>query len=258
MRPIGAPRRAGAGVLALLLTAACTGTAFEPGDPNERALTILAAASLTEPFNALAAELESGHEDTVVLTSFDSSATLATQVAAGAPADVVATADPRTMQVMVDAGVLDGSPVPFAHNQLTLVVPAGNPAGIDSLADLESPEVDFVACVASAPCGALAAKLLEDHGVDAEPRSYDVDVKSVLSKVLLDEADAGLVYASDVVDGVSVVPLPGPPATTTYLAARVASSEQPDLAAAWFELLRSPTGRRVLADAGFTPSRGRP
>lgn len=246
-----------AAALATLVLAALAGCgSTQQGHPSGRTLTVLAAASLAEPFTVLAGEFEASHAGVEVAVAFDSSATLAGQAVEGAPADVVATADPRTMQTMVDAGVIDGTPVPFARNELVLVVPPGNPAGIRDLTDLDDPAVDYVVCVVAAPCGALAADLLAENGVDAEPRSYDVDVKAVLTKVLLDEVDAGLVYASDAVaaaDGVTEIPLPpGPPADTTYLAARVTPSAEPDLAAAWLNLLRSPDGQDVLAAAGFT------
>jgi molybdate transport system substrate-binding protein len=222
-------------------------------DRSTQQLRVLAAASLTEPFGELAERFEAQHEGVDVVTGFDSSATLAVQVTEGAPADVVATADPRTMESMVRAGALDGSPVVFARNQLTLVVPADNPAGIANLADLERAE--FVVCAATAPCGALAADVLERARVATPPRSYEVDVKAVLTKVMLGEADAGLVYASDVVaagDRVREIALPAASRPTTeYPVAVTADSARPRLARAFVDLVRSTEGQRVLARSGF-------
>jgi molybdate transport system substrate-binding protein len=236
----------------LLATAGCTPSG---GGEAGRTLTVVAAASLTEPFTSLAATFEDEHPDVEVVTGFDSSATLAAQVSAGAEADVVATADPRTMQLMVQADAVAADPVVFARNVLVLVVPSGNPAGVTSITDLDSPQVDYVACTRAAPCGALAAQVLTEAGVTRQPRSLEVDVKAVLTKVLLDEADAGLVYASDAVaagDAVGVVPLPrDTEAHTRYLAAPVAGARSPELAREWLRLLTSAEGRRVLTGAGF-------
>jgi molybdate transport system substrate-binding protein len=249
-----------AGVAGLLLLVGCGGTeqpeAAGGGPDLSGELSVLAAASLTEPFTELADRFESGHPDAEVRLAFDSSATLAEQVVQGAPADVLATADEPTMAVAVDAGATDGDPEVFATNRLVLVAPADNPAGIESLADLDG-DVDYVVCVASAPCGALARDLLADAAVTASPASEEVDVKAVLSKVQLDEADAGLVYASDAVAAGASVSQVEPPAdgtaATSYPIARVAEASEPDLAAAWVDLVTSPAGQDALAAAGFGP-----
>lgn len=245
-----------AAILALLaaLLAGCSSSAHEGGGARQK-LTVLAAASLTESFDSLAKRFEAEHPGVEVATSYDSSATIAAQVVAGAPADVVATADTRTMDLMRDGKALATRPVIFTRNRLALVVPADNPAGIEQLADLR--HADYVACVKSAPCGDLAAGLLKQGGVTNPPRSYEVDVKAVLMKVELGEADAGFVYASDVVaagGSAKEVPLPqGTVAVTDYPMAVTADSEHRDLARAWVDLVRSREGQRVLARAGFTP-----
>lgn len=252
-------RRAAAAVAVLALaTAACSatgsGNGADTGSDGDRTLTVMAAASLTEPFGALAKTFEADHPGVDVRTSFDSSATIATQVVNGAPADVVATADERTMQVMADQDALAGDPVVFAHNVLTLVVPPANPAGISRLQDLDGS--DYVVCASAVPCGALAETLLADAGVTTEPRSHEVDVKAVLTKVVLDEADAGLVYASDVVaagDQVREVPVPGAPGTD-YPVAVTADSADPELAQQFLDLVLSEQGRQALDAAGFEAS----
>ena len=158
---------------------------------------MLAAASLTETFTELAERFEEDHPGVTVKLAFDSSATLAQQAVDGAPADVLATADAATMDTAGD--VLADEPRIFATNTMVLVTPPDNPAGIARFADLDSGDVTFVACVETAPCGKVAAALLEDNAVAAEPASLEVDVKSVLAKVTSDEADAGFVYATDAV-----------------------------------------------------------
>lgn len=244
-------------VLGLVTTACGSGGGAEGGRAGQN-LTVLAAASLTEPFTELATTFEAEHDGVDVVTSFDSSATIATQVDAGAPADVVATADSRTMGLMRDA--LDGDPVVFAHNVLALVVPPDDPAGIEDVADLQGTE--FVVCAPAVPCGALAAGLLDDAGVTTRPRSLEVDVKAVLTKVTLGEADAGLVYASDVVaagDRVREVPLPDEARPrTAYPAAVVDGSSVPGLAREFVDLLLSDEGQDVLAQAGFSGAEDQP
>jgi molybdate transport system substrate-binding protein len=217
---------------------------------------VLAAASLTESFQELAETFEAAHPGVEVRLVLESSATLAGQVVEGAPADVLATADQATMQRAVDAGAAD-SPEVFATNQLVLVTPPGNPAHITELADLDDPAVSYVTCVESAPCGSLAAQLLAEDGVAARPRSLEVDVKAVLAKVVADEADAGLVYATDAFAARSQVttwPVPGSEhALTACSIAVVDQVEEPELAAEWVDLVLSAEGQDVLADAGFGP-----
>ena len=244
-----------ASLLAALTLAGCSG---DPG-ADQRAetgtLTVLAAASLTEVFTALAGDFESDHPGVRVRLAFDSSATLAEQVTQGAPADVLATADRRTMQTVVAADAVDGRPQVFATNQLQLVVPPDNPARISRFADIGRPGVRLVVCVRSAPCGELATAVLAASGVTAKPASEEVDVKAVLGKVRLDEADAGLVYATDAAaadNDVEVVPVPSSAANRThYLIAALSEAREPELARAWVELVTSAQGRRHLLDAGF-------
>ncbi len=246
-------RRALAAAL-LLCVAGCGGTTNAPPDSG-RTLTVLAAASLTEPFTALAEDFEAERTTVQVRLAFDSSATLAGQVVQGAPADVLATADDRTMAEVVAAGATAVEPSLFATNTMVLVVPAGNPAGVDTFADLDRGDVAYVTCADSAPCGALGQSLLDANGIENEPSSLEVDVKAVLNKVVLDEADAGLVYASDAVaagDAVETVPIPGSEARVNrYLLAPLRRSAQPDLARAWVDLVLSGPGQAVLRDAGF-------
>lgn len=256
------PRHAASALLTSLLllgaTAGCGGTTG--AGEGDRTLTVLAAASLTESFDELATVFEGDHQGVDVVTGYDSSATLAAQVVEGAPGDVLATADPRTMRTAVDGEATAAEPVVFATNELVLVVPAGNPADIRAFADLDRADVSYVTCVESAPCGATAASLLDRNGIHAEPRSLEVDVKGVLGKVVLDEADAGLVYASDALsagDAVRTLRIPGAGTSLNhYLVAPTTQSKNPGLAREWIDLVLSDRGQRVLGDAGFGPADG--
>ncbi len=251
MRPARRYGALGVALLAVLVSGAGCG-----GGPSDQ-LTVLAAASLTGTFTDLEHAFVEDHPGVDVRLSFDSSATLAQQVVQGAPADVLATADERTMDSVVAAGGTDATPDVFASNHLVLVVPADNPARVRSVDDLSRPGVDYVVCVPSAPCGNVAATVLDEAGVSAPAASEETDVKAVLSKVELGEADAGLVYATDAVDAgdsVRSFEISGAPATSThYVVAALKDAGSPDLARAWVDLVLSDRGQRILADAGFGP-----
>lgn len=225
-----------------------------PGAELTGTLTIFAAASLTEAFDALADEFEQRHPSVEVVLNYGGSSALAQQIVAGAPADVFAAANGSTMQTVVDAD-LAADPVVFATNALQLVVPAGNPAEVSGLDDLARPELAIALCDPAVPCGAAAEKLLAAAGVVAAPDTLEEDVKAVLTKVLLGEADAGLVYVTDVraagdeVEG--IVLAEADEALNPYPVAAIPGATSPDLAAEWIALLTGPDGRAVLAEAGF-------
>lgn len=184
-------------VLVLALTA-CASPATPPGVPpvDREPVHVFAAASLTEAFDVLAVEFEAWNPVDIVL-NYGGSSTLAAQIVAGAPADVFAAASPDAMATVVDAG-LATKPVVFATNTLELVVPAGNPGGVTGLADLADPDLVVVLCATEVPCGTASQRVLDLAGVVASADSYEQDVKAVLTKVALGEADAGLVYVTDV------------------------------------------------------------
>ena len=238
----------------VLGTAACAG-GDATGEDRTGTLTVLAASSLTETFTELKKQFETDHPGVRVELAFDSSATLAEQVNQGAPGDVLATADEKTMQGVVDADGTDGDPQVFATNRLAMVVPPSNPAGLSSFADLGKPGVRFVVCVPTAPCGALAQDRMDAAGVTAEPKSEEVDVKAVLSKVELGEADAGLVYVTDAVaagDKVKQISVPASgDSLNTYPIAALSGAAEPALARDWVDLVLSDRGQQVLSAAGF-------
>ncbi|MBS45353.1 MAG: molybdate ABC transporter substrate-binding protein [Nocardioides sp.] len=226
------------------------------GDPGSgQTLTVLAAASLKETFTELAEEFEAAHPGVEVSLAFDSSATLAAQAVEGAPADLLATADTRTMADAVDGDALAGDPEVFATNGATVVVPAGNPAGVSSFADLDDDAVTYVVCVEDAPCGAVARTLLDGAGITHDPASLEVDVKAVLAKVVADEADAGIVYVTDATaagDAVEQVTIPGADAEPLeYPIGVLEQAEQPELAQEFLDLVLGQDGQAVLGDAGF-------
>lgn len=239
----------------------CTGpTAAAPADaaPGDGTLsgtlTVFAAASLSETFDALAEDFESRHPYVDVVVNYGGSAGLAQQIVSGAPADVFAAANRETMQTVQDEG-LASDPVAFATNTLELVVPAGNPAGVSGLADLARQELAIALCDPIVPCGAASEAVLAAAGVTAAPDTLEEDVKAVLTKVRLGEADAALVYVTDVraagadVEGIAIPEAAA--AVNTYPVSPITSSSRPDLAAAWIDLLTGQSGRAVLAEAGF-------
>lgn len=223
------------------------------GGQDDNTITVLAAASLTETFTELAERFEADNEGVEVTLAFDSSATLAEQVVGGAPADVLATADTTTMQDAVDGGAIAAGPDTFATNVLTVALAADNPAGIEAFEDLGEDGVTYVACVETAPCGAVAATLLAAGGLGNEPASLETDVKAVLGKVTQGEADAGLVYVTDAqAAGLETVEIPGADAETLECPiAVVEQAEDADLAHEFVDLVLSEEGQSVLSDAGF-------
>ncbi|MGH3992461.1 MAG: molybdate ABC transporter substrate-binding protein, partial [Pseudonocardiaceae bacterium] len=158
---------------------------------------MFAAASLTEAFTEIEQAFEQANPDADVQFNFAASSTLAQQINQGAPADVFASASPKQMQDVVDAGAA-GDPTVFVANLLQIAVPAGNPAGVTDLAAFGKPELAIALCAEQVPCGSAARKALDAAGVTAKPDTLEQDVKAVLTKVRLGEVDAALVYRTDV------------------------------------------------------------
>ncbi|GGO71559.1 molybdate ABC transporter substrate-binding protein [Nocardioides deserti] len=235
------------------------------GEEDGTTLRVLAAASLAGSFEELAEELERTHDGVEVQVSSGGSTDLVAQVREGAPADVLATADTATMDVAVADGLIDGAPRTIATNVLQLAVPPGNPAGVTGLADLGDPadppdldrDVALVVCAPEVPCGAAAQRLARAAGVVLSPVSEERSVTDVLGKVISGEADAGLVYATDVRavgDAVQGIVLPeAAEAVNRYPVAALADSAEPDLAREFLDLVLGDLGRQVLRDAGFGP-----
>jgi len=249
-------RKAAALLLAGALAAggaACAAPAGSGGAGQQ--LTVFAAASLKAPFTELAREFEASHPGTRVVLSFAGSADLATQLGQGAPADVFASADLKNMAKVADAGLIEGAPRTFATNVLAIAVPPANPANIGSFADLATPGTKVVVCAAQVPCGAAAKTVEAKTGVALKPVSEESSVTDVLGKVTSGEADAGLVYVTDVrAAGGKVTAVPFPEAAAAvnqYPIAAVKGSRNPDLASAFLSAVTGASGRKILADAGF-------
>ncbi len=267
MRPAGQARaRAASALLAVVLSAAglvgcASGDAPEAtgGSSGSGALsgtvTVFAAASLQSTFTRLADQFEAAHPGTKVALSFAGSSDLVTQIGQGAPADVFAAADSRNMAKLAEAGLLDGAATDFATNTLEIAVPPANPASISNFADLAGSGVRVVVCAPQVPCGAAAVTAEQAAGIELSPVSEESSVTDVLGKVISGEADAGLVYATDVqAAGTKVTGIPfaeSGRAVNTYPVAVVGSSRNKQLAAAFVALVTGDDGRKVFADAGF-------
>lgn len=230
-----------------------------PTDPAKDAeitgtIRVLAAASLTESFGAIADAFHTAHPDAKVETSFGASSDLVAQVHAGAPADVLATADTDTMDTAVHNHDVD-DPVTFTCNRMVILTAKNNPLHISSLADLARSDVRFVLCAAEVPCGHLGREVLTNAGVDAKPVGSEANVKAVVAKVTSGEVDAGIVYVTDAeaaAEAAGSVTIPAAVnVTTAYPIARVADTTKSDTAQAFIDFVRGPTGQKILASYGF-------
>lgn len=223
--------------------------------PLSGTVTVFAAASLKATFTQLAKDFEAKNPGTKVTLSFAGSSDLVTQISQGAPADVFASADTKNMTKLADAKLLDGTAINFATNVLEIAVPPGNPASISSLADLAKPGVKVVTCASQVPCGAATDTVEKASGITLSPVSEESSVTDVLGKVTSGEADAGLVYVTDVrgaghkVKGIAFPE--SDKAVNTYPIATVSSSKNKELAEAFIESVTSEAGKKVLSDAGF-------
>jgi molybdate transport system substrate-binding protein len=217
-------------------------------------LTVFAAASLTESFKAIGAGFEAKHPGTKVTFSFGASSTLATQINQGAPADVFASASPKNMRQVVDAqGATD--PKTFAKNVLAVAVPASNPADITQLSDLARPGVKVAICAETVPAGAGTKAIFEKAKLTVRPATIEADVKATLSKVVLGEVDAGVVWATDVLSAGAKAKGITIPADLNYSSdypiAALTASKNPALAQAFVNHVLSADGSTALSQAGF-------
>lgn len=249
------PVKACALVLAAALTGVLGGCAAPGAAGSGTTLTVFAAASLKAPFTKLAGDFEARNPGTTVRLSFAGSSDLAVQIIQGAPADVFASADTKNMAKVADASLVEGRATDFATNILAIAVPPANPAEVSTFADLARPGVKVVICASQVPCGAAARAVAEADGTDLLPVSEEASVTDVLGKVTSGEADAGLVYATDVLaagDKVASVPFPeSGTAVNTYPIAALRTGRNKDLAAAFIATVTGSEGRTAFLDAGF-------
>jgi len=246
----------------LLVGCGTTGSTASTAPPRSSArgpagaLTVFAAASLTESFADLQVSLRTSAPALSPTYSFAGSGALASSIRQGAPADVVATADPTSMKVLVDAGLVE-EPVVFATNKLEILVAPGNPKGVRGLSGLSRPDLKVVVVDDDVPAGRYSAQSLRTAGVTLRPVSKEVDVKAAVAKVTAGEADAAIVYASDVEaagssgqgvgipDGLNVV--------AQYPIAVVKGTGNRAAAAAFVDAVVGPPGQAALRRHGFLP-----
>ena len=227
---------------------------------------MFAAASLTEAFEVLASDFEAAHPGIDVELHLAGTPTLVLQLQQGAtagplPADVVATADDASMQELVEAGMV-APPVVFARNRLAIAVPPGNPARVGGVADLGRPGLRVALADPAVPVGRYTAEALARAGVEVLRPSREPSVKAVATRIELGEADAGVVYATDVravrgrLDAVQI--LAADDVVVRYPIAVMVGTERPEAAEAFVAFVRSAVGQEVLAGAGFLPPAGEP
>jgi molybdate transport system substrate-binding protein len=258
---------AAVGSAALLTLSACgsssgssdSGSSQSPKASGGAELTgtvnVFAAASLKESFTALGKKFEKEHPGTKVTFNFGGSDSLAAGINSGAPADVFAAASPKTMKIVTDAGGAAGDPSTFVRNQLEIATLPGNPDKVASLKDLTKSGLKVVLCDKTVPCGAAAQKALDAGKLKLTPVSYEQDVKSALTKVELKEADAAVVYKTDVksaggkVEGVDFPE--SADAINDYPIALLKKAPNSAAAKAFIDLVKSADGQKELTAAGF-------
>jgi molybdate transport system substrate-binding protein len=240
-------------LLVLVVVAACGGTSSTSNGPAHTTLTVFAAASLQPAFDKIGKQLETNQNISTTF-SYAGTQTLTGQLTQGAQADVFASADTAHMDAVGTAGLLRGSPAIFAHNRLEIAVAKGNPKGIRTLADLARPGLVVVLADPSVPAGKYAQQALAKAGVTVHPVSLEQQVTGVLTKVVLGDADAGIVYVSDVVTSGQVDGVQIPDAQNviaTYPIAVLKSTQNQPGAAAFVDFVLSTDGQAILLKAGF-------
>ncbi len=257
----------------LLVLVVLSGCGFRPGNAGSKPveLYVYAAASLTEAFGDIAPAFESAHPGVVLVFNFAGSQQLAQQIDQGAAADVFASANQAQMGVLVADGLVEQDSVhTFARNRLVVIYPVDNPAGLTSLQDLGKPGLRLVLAAKEVPVGQYTLEFLDKAAQDARfgaaykqallanVMSYENNVKAVFTKVSLGEADAGIVYTSDVVgaqiDEVGEIQIPDDlNVTAVYPAAPVIGSHNPELAVAFIDFILASQAQAILAKYGFVP-----
>lgn len=255
-------------LLVALFLVACGGTQ-NTGTTTGEALTgdlmVFAAASLNDAFNEIGSEFTAQNPGATVTFNFGGSSQLATQLLEGAQADVFASANERQMQVVVEGGeIAPDAPQRFASNRLAVIVPANNPAGITALEDLDQPGILLVLALPGVPARQYTDDIVANLGPDFSGAFYanlvseEENVRRVVTKIALGEADAGLVYTSDVTPDVAnrvrQISIPDEQnVVALYPIAPLANAPQPELAEAFIQFVLSDAGQEILARWGFGP-----
>ncbi len=219
-------------------------------------VTVFAAASLTAAYTEIGEAFKTEHPDATVTFNFASSSDLVTQINEGSPADVYASADEANMTKLTDAGGNAGEPVVFATNSLQIIVEPGNPKAIAGVADLANPDIIYVTCAPEVPIGKYAQQVLDAAGVTVTPASLEENVKGIVTKVTLGEADAGIVYTTDVIAAGAAAEGIDIPAdinvVATYPVVVTKEAPNPDGAQAFVDFVVGEQGQKILASYGFT------
>lgn len=227
------------------------------GGVDSDSITVFAAASLTDVFSEIGDAFESERPGMSVEFSFASSSDLARQIVEGAPVDVFASADIQNIDAVRNSGLRVRDVRTFATNELEIMVEPGNPKGIDSLEDLSDPSIVFVTCDVSVPIGRYSAQILSMANVRVTPASYEESVKGIVNKVLLGEADAGIVYRTDVIaagSSATGVSIPDEfEVVASYQVTAIGNQLTSGTLAFVDFLVTSPTARSILATYGFGP-----
>ncbi len=244
--------------LALVLPfVACGGDdgGSDSGTTAATTLTVYAASSLTAAFEEIGTKFEAEHDGVEVKFSFGGSSDLVAQIQNGAPADVFASADAANMDKLVQSGQAADDPQDFATNVLEIAVPPGNPAGVQSFQDLAKGGVKVVVCAPEVPCGAAEQQVAQKAGVTLHPVSEEQSVTDVMGKVTSGEADAGVVYVTDVQaagDQVEGIEFPeSNDVVNIYPIAPIDGSDEANLAGDFVAFVLGDTGQQILKDAGF-------
>ena len=239
---------------AALSATALVGCSPEPPEPGPK-IMVFAAASLKKSFTEIGERFTTDNPGVAVEFSFAGSSDLVTQLTQGAAADVFASADTKNMDKVAEAGLLSAQPVDFASNTLTIAVAPGNPVKITSFKDLAQQGLSVVVCAPTVPCGAATQRVEQTAEVRLEPVSEESSVADVLNKVTTGQADAGLVYVTDVRaagDKVTGVPFPeSADAVNIYPIAVLKGSTQADRAQKFVDLVTGEAGQKILGAAGF-------
>jgi molybdate transport system substrate-binding protein len=236
-----------------VVTSACGVGALPSRGRNSVELTVFAASSLTAAFEEVGTAFMTDHAKVEVKFNFLSSSDLAAQIEQGSPAHVFASADEANMQRIVEAGLAATTPSVFAHNKLEIIVPRGNPGGVKELEDLSKDELVVSLCSDECPAGRYALQVFEKANISVAPDSLEPEVKSVVTRVALGEADAGLAYVTDTqaaggdVEGVPIPDDANVLATYPIVALRNA----PPAAKEFVEFVLSRAGQEILAEYGF-------
>jgi molybdate transport system substrate-binding protein len=225
--------------------------------PASGKITVLAAASLTDAFQALGDQFEAAHPGATVEFNFAASSALREQIIGGAPADVFASANESNMTQVVDAGQAT-NPTPFVTNVLQIAVPPDNPGQVAGLSDFAKSELLIGLCAEEVPCGEFGRQALSKAGVNASIDTNEPDVRGLLTKVENRDLDAGIVYHTDVLaagDEVRGIDIPADQnVVATYPIAALSGSDRAELAAAFVEFVLSDAGQQVLGTFGFQPA----